>query len=55
MCIRDSHKDIDTMKVCDVMSCINCGSCTYVCPAKRNLAQNIAKGKVIFTALTKKK
>ena len=48
-------KDVEVLKQCDVMSCINCGCCTYVCPAKRNLAQNIALGKGVYTQATKKK
>ncbi|MDO5733937.1 MAG: electron transport complex subunit RsxC [Eubacteriales bacterium] len=39
-----------------VMDCIECGCCTYVCPAKRYLVQNIRVGKQIYrTAQTAKK
>ena len=33
-----------------VMNCIECGSCSYVCPAKRYLVQNIRIGKTIVRA-----
>ncbi len=33
-----------------VMNCIECGSCTYVCPAKRYLVQNIRNGKAMVRA-----
>jgi electron transport complex protein RnfC len=33
-----------------VMNCIECGSCTYVCPAKRYLVQNIRNGKAYVRA-----
>lgn len=31
--------DIDALKSLKVNLCMNCGSCSYVCPAKRNLAE----------------
>jgi electron transport complex protein RnfC len=33
-----------------VMDCIECGSCTYVCPAKRYLVQSIRNGKLYVRA-----
>ena len=40
------REDAETLETLKVNLCINCGSCTYVCPAKRNLAQKnqLAKG-----------
>lgn len=32
-------KNSDTLKALKVNLCMNCGSCSYVCPAKRNLAE----------------
>lgn len=36
-------------------SCINCGCCTYICPAGRKLAQNIVKAKNKLSELEKEK
>ncbi len=33
-----------------VMSCIECGACTYVCPAKRMLTQSFRMGKKVIAA-----
>ena len=33
------QKDADRLKTLKVNLCMNCGSCSYVCPAKRNLAE----------------
>ncbi|MGN0588944.1 MAG: electron transport complex subunit RsxC [Ruminiclostridium sp.] len=32
-------KDAEMLKKLSVNTCMNCGACTYVCPAKRNLAE----------------
>ncbi len=39
-------QDKDTLNKFKINLCMNCGSCTYVCPAKRNLAEKnqLAKG-----------
>ncbi len=37
--------DVDALRAYHVMDCIECGSCTYVCPAKRFLVQSIRNGK----------
>lgn len=41
-----NRKDVDSLKKLHVKLCMNCGCCTYVCPAGRNLAQinTLAKG-----------
>ncbi|MCD7773561.1 MAG: electron transport complex subunit RsxC [Ruminococcus sp.] len=31
--------DLDALKALKVNLCMNCGSCTYICPAKRDLAE----------------
>lgn len=36
------------------MDCIECGSCTYICPAKRYLVQNIKLGKAQVRLASKK-
>ena len=42
------HQAIDAVREEHIDACIQCGSCTYVCPAKINLAEaiNIGKGEV---------
>lgn len=35
------NRNIDEFKAKNGMDCIECGSCSYVCPAKRHLAQSI--------------
>lgn len=42
------EQDVDQLKAYHVLDCIECGSCTYVCPAKRFLVQSIRNGKVAF-------
>lgn len=32
-------RDAERLKKLDVNNCMNCGACTYVCPAKRSLAE----------------
>ena len=32
-------KDAERLKKLSINTCMNCGACTYVCPAKRNLAE----------------
>lgn len=39
------NKDVEGLNHYHVMDCIECGSCTYVCPAKRFLVQSIRNGK----------
>ena len=31
------RKDVDELKELDVMTCMECGCCTYICPAKKDL------------------
>ena len=42
------QKDFDTMKARCVDLCVACGSCTYACPAKRPVAQNMALAKAWY-------
>ena len=39
------NQDIEGLNQYHIMDCIDCGSCTYVCPAKRHLVQSIRIGK----------
>jgi electron transport complex protein RnfC len=36
---------VNDLKSLDVVSCIECGSCSYVCPAKIQLVQLMRLGK----------
>ena len=40
--------DIDAAEEWGIMDCMECGSCAYVCPAKRNLVHYIKLGKTII-------
>ena len=42
------HKDFDRMDEYAINNCIECGACSYVCPAKRHLVQNIRLGKAFY-------
>ena len=42
------RKDLEQLNYFHVMDCIECGSCTYVCPAKRFLNQSITDGKKLI-------
>ena len=41
------RKDIESLKGLDVMQCMECGSCSYVCPAHRPLAFSHKLGKIL--------
>jgi len=42
------RKDLDAMRMYDLNTCMECGSCAFVCPAKRPLVQNIRLGKALL-------
>ena len=42
--------DLETLQKYSIMNCMECGSCTYVCPAKRYLVQSIRMGKAKINA-----
>ena len=46
-------KDVETLKKLDVMSCIECGLCSYICPSKIDVTEGIRRAKK-YLALTKK-
>jgi len=39
------NKDVEQLEEYYALDCIECGCCTYVCPAKRYLVQSIRAGK----------
>lgn len=41
-------KDIDRLKKLKVNLCMNCGACSYVCPAKRNLSEKNQLAKIML-------
>ena len=43
------------MAAYNLMDCIECGSCNYICPANRPLAEAIKTGKSKLRAKAKKK
>lgn len=42
------NKNADLLKTLKVNLCMNCGSCSYVCPAKRNLAETNQLSKTLI-------
>lgn len=42
-------KNVSELKALKVNLCMNCGSCSYVCPAKRNLAEKNQLAKVLIS------
>jgi electron transport complex protein RnfC len=41
-------KDVLELQKLNVRNCMNCGACTYVCPAKRNLAETNQLAKMLL-------
>ena len=41
--------DLDAMQKLNVMDCIQCGSCAYVCPAEQNPLQQVRTARVKVT------
>ena len=52
MRIASEHKsvDYDTLMRLDVMNCIECGLCTYVCPSKIEVTENVRRAKTFVRA-----
>ncbi len=51
MIIKD---DLESFEKCNGLDCIECGSCSYICPAKRHLAQSIRYGRKTVMANKRK-
>ncbi|MGF7145568.1 electron transport complex protein RnfC [Anaerotaenia torta] len=49
------HREIDNFVHNNGMECIECGSCSYVCPSKRHLTQTIKKKRRQLLSQKKKK
>ena len=48
------HGDLDRFVELNGMECCECGCCSYVCPAKRQLTQSIKSARKIVLANRKK-
>lgn len=48
-------KDVSALRDHNVMDCIECGCCSYVCPSKRYLVQSIRWGKLMVKNASVKK
>jgi electron transport complex protein RnfC len=45
------HNDQEQFESWNGLECVECGSCTFICPARRNLAQSIrAMKKTVIAA-----
>ena len=43
--IAFERKDTDRMAKLNIMSCVECGMCTYVCPSKISVTENVRRAK----------
>ena len=48
------RKDADALNSLQINLCINCGCCSFICPAKRQLAQKNQLAKAFARKNTKK-
>ena len=48
ICKAVNSNDVDAMMKANIMNCMECGCCAYVCPANRHLVNNIRLGKQII-------
>ena len=46
--IAFERKDTDRMEKLNIMSCVECGMCSYVCPSKIEVTDTIKKAKLIY-------
>lgn len=42
------YNDVEKAQEIGLLDCMECGSCSYICPSKRNLVQYIKLGKLIW-------
>ena len=55
MAVAASHNDYATFEKLSGMECYECGSCTFVCPAKRPLTQTFKEARQHVMAQRRKK
>ena len=48
------RQETEDLEFYHVLDCIECGCCTYACPAKRYLTQSIRNGKTLVRAERKR-
>ena len=48
------YNDLDAAQKANVMDCIECGACTYVCPCRRQLVQRFRVMKQKIQEIQKK-
>ena len=48
-------KNVEGLQALNVMTCMECGSCAYVCPARLQLVQSMRLGKGMVRAASAKK
>ena len=49
------QKDTDRLGILDVTKCMECGLCTYVCPSKIKVTENVRRAKRMYTLAQAKK
>ena len=50
-----AHNDMEGFKKLNGMECVECGCCSYVCPAKRQVTQSVRSMKKIIIEESRKK
>ena len=50
-----AHNDMDGFKSLNGLECVECGCCSYVCPAKRQVTQSVRSMKKIVIEESRKK
>jgi electron transport complex protein RnfC len=48
LCNAAERKDEDALRHFNAMNCMECGCCSFACPAKRHLVQSIRMGKAFL-------
>ena len=45
--IFSEAKDVEKLKEYNIMDCMECGSCSFICPQRRFMVQHIKAGKAL--------
>ena len=51
--IAFERKDTDRMEKLNIMSCVECGMCSYVCPSHIEVTESVKKAKMIYRLMKK--
>ena len=46
--IKDFHNNKDKLKKLTPLKCVECGLCSYICPAKINVREFVKKAKKVM-------